>query len=121
MKTYLKYLISLFLAFGLMVNDCTLDSQSNTAAYDQVSYAQERKDSRNSKTYRYNQITSSEKTSLPIPFAQLQLQDICSLKTRVLLKFRIALHQNISAIKAQQLFLRETITSSNPYFSLYIA
>lgn len=104
-----------------MAYDCTLDSQSNTAAYDQVSYAQERKDFKNSRVYVFNQITSSEKTSLPIPFAQLQLQDIYSLKTQVLLKSRIALYQNISAIKAQQAFLRQTITSSNSYSSLYIA
>jgi hypothetical protein len=117
---YLKYLFSLFLAFGLMVNDGILDSQSNAAAYDQVSYAQARKDFRNFKTSQYNQITSSEKTSLSIPLAQLHLQDICSLKTRVLLKSRIALYQNISAIKAQQIFLSKIITSSNPYSSLYI-
>jgi hypothetical protein len=43
-----------------MVNDGILDSQSNAAAYDQVSYAQARKDFRNFKTYQYNQITSSE-------------------------------------------------------------
>jgi hypothetical protein len=34
---YLKISLSFF---GLMVNDGILDSQSNAAAYDQVSYAQ---------------------------------------------------------------------------------
>ncbi|WP_139259418.1 hypothetical protein [Flavobacterium xanthum] len=121
MKTFLKYLISLFLAFGLMAYDCTLDSQSNTAAYDQVSCAQARADFSNSKTYRYNQITSSENTSSPIPFTQLKFKDVSSLQIMVLLKLRITLYQNIRAIKAQQAFLNKIITSSDRYSSLYIA
>jgi hypothetical protein len=47
-----------------MVNDGILDSQSNAAAYDQVSCAQARKDFRNFKISI--KITSSEKTSLSI-------------------------------------------------------
>tara|TARA_R110002110_G_scaffold17467_7_gene74058 strand:+ start:14183 stop:14548 length:366 start_codon:yes stop_codon:yes gene_type:complete len=118
---YLKYLFSLFLAFGLMVNDGILDSRSNTTPYDQISYLTIRKDFNNSKSYLFNQIFSSEKTSLPIPLAQLQLEDIYSLQTKVLLKLRIVLYQSISAINAQQVFLSKIYTSSNPYSSLYIA
>lgn len=106
------------MAFGLMAYDCNLDSQSNVAAYDQVSYAQARKGFRNSKTYQYNQITSSKKTQSPIPFKQLQFKDVYSVQIMVLLRLRIALYQNISTIKAQQVFLRQIITSSN-LFTVY--
>jgi len=118
---YLKYLFSLFLAFGLMVNDGILDSQSNAAPYDQVSHFTIRKDFKNSRSYLFNQRNSSEKTSSPIPFTQFQFQDVYSLQIKVLLKLRIVLYQGISAIKAQQAFMSKIITSSHPYSSLYIA
>ncbi|MEZ7505252.1 hypothetical protein [Flavobacterium sp. Arc2] len=121
MTKYLKYLFSLFLAFGLIVNDGILDSRSNAAPYDQVSYFTIRKDFKNSKSYRFNQRTSSEKTLPPIPLAQLQLQDIYSLHIKVQLKLQIVLYQDISAIKAQHVFLSKISTSSNPYSSLHIA
>jgi hypothetical protein len=54
---YLKYLFSLS-GFGLMVNDGILDSQSIAAPYDQ--FRTIRKDFNNSKSYLFNQITSSE-------------------------------------------------------------
>lgn len=104
-----------------MVNDGILDCQSNAAPYDQVSYFTIRKDFKNSKSYLFNQKTSSEKTLSPILLAELQIQDAYSLHIKVLLKLRIALYQGISAITAQQAFLSKIITSSNPYSSLYIA
>jgi hypothetical protein len=118
---YLKYLLSHCLAFGVVISDGILDSHSNAARCDQVSYAQERKDFNNSESYLFKQISSSDKTSLPNPLAQLQLLDICSNQFKVLLKLRLALYQNISTTKAQQVFLATTISSSNPYSSLYIA
>jgi hypothetical protein len=104
-----------------MVNDGILDSQSNAAPYDQVSYFTIRKDFKNSKSYLFNQRTLFEKNLSPILFAQFQFQDVYSLHIKVLLKLRIVLYQGISAIKAQQAFLSKIITSSHPYSSLYIA
>jgi hypothetical protein len=118
---YLKYLLSLCLAFGLVITDGILDSRSNATPYDQISYLTIKKEFDNSKTYRYDQLPKPKKTSLPNPFAKLQLLDICSLQIKVVLKLRIVLHQNISATKEQQIFLAKIISSSNPYSSLYIA
>nr|WP_315250109.1 hypothetical protein [uncultured Flavobacterium sp.] len=123
MTKYLKYLISLFLAFGLMVNDGTILSQSNSAEYYQVSYVKNRNEfsHASSKLYRFHQINSSEKIGLPILFAHLKLQDVYSIQTRVLLKLRVAVYQKISATKALHVFLSKIITSSNHYSDLYIA
>ncbi|MGQ7946383.1 hypothetical protein [Flavobacterium sp. WC2509] len=123
MTKHLKHLILLFLAFGLMVNDSILDSQSNSAEYYQVSYLKtENKFShKDSKSYQFYQIHLSKKIVSPILFPHLKFQDLYNLQTRVFLKLRIALYQNISAIKAQGTFLIKTITSSNHDSDLYIA
>ncbi|MBP2284139.1 hypothetical protein H4V97_002457 [Flavobacterium sp. CG_23.5] len=123
MTKYLKYLISLFLAFGLMVNDCILDSQSNSADYYQVSYVKIRNEFRDahSKLYLFNQINSSEKTPFVFQLAYLQFQDIYSLQIRVLLKLQTLLYQKVSSFTIKHLFLNEMITSRNSYKNLYIA
>ncbi len=123
MTKYVKYLISLFLAFGLIVNDGIIHSQSNPAAYYQVSYVKNRNEFSHApcKLYQFHQINSSERIASPTLFAHLKLQDVYNLRTRVLLKLRIALYQNISATKKQLVFLSEIITSSNHYSNLYIA
>nr|WP_315149677.1 hypothetical protein [uncultured Flavobacterium sp.] len=122
MTKYLKYLISLFLAFGLMVNDGTILSKSNSAAYYQVSYVKTRNEfSQTAKSYRFHQINASERIALPLLFAHLKLQDVFSIQTRILLKLQIVLYQNISTMKAQHTFLSKTITSSNYYSNLYVA
>jgi hypothetical protein len=120
---YLKYLISLFLAFGLMVNDGALDSPSNSADYYQFSNVILRREwnYKRSKLYVFNQTNSSEKTSFPILLAYLKFQDIYSLQIRVLLKLQTLLYQEVSSFTIQHLFVNETIPSRNSYKSLYTA
>lgn len=123
MTKHLKYLISLFLAFGLMVNDGTILSQSNSAAYYQVSYVNTQNEftHASAKLYQFHQKNSAERIGSPILFAYLKFQDAYSIQTRILLKLRIILYQNISAAKALHVFLSKIITSSNHYSNLYIA
>ena len=123
MTKYLKYLISLFLAFGLMVNDGALNSRSNSADYYQFSSVILRRESnyKDSKLYIFNQIDSAEKTSFPFPFAYFQFQDIFSLQIPVLLKLQTLLYQKVSLFAMQHIFINEMIPSRNPYKSLYTA
>ncbi|UQD55140.1 hypothetical protein [Flavobacterium sp. K5-23] len=123
MTKYLKYLISLFLAFGLMVNDGALEFQSNAADYYQFSNAivnNEWNTSR-SKLYVFNQTNTSEKTAFLIPFSFLQFAASYSLKIPVLFKLRTLLYQKISSFTMQRLFINEMITARNSYTNLYIA
>ncbi|HEY4628207.1 MAG TPA: hypothetical protein VIH02_02880 [Flavobacterium sp.] len=123
MTKYLKYLISLFLAFGLMVNDGTLDSPSNSADYYQFSNVILRRELnyKGSRLYAFNQINSSEKISFLFQLAYLQFQDIYSLQIPVLLKLQTLLYQKVSSFASQYIFINEMITSRNSYKSLYIA
>jgi hypothetical protein len=118
----LKYLIALFLAFGLMVNDGTLETRSNQVEYYQFSNAivsSEWKTSR-SKLYVYNQATAV-KTVISIPYTYLQFAAIYSLRIKVLVKLRARIHQKVSSFITQHLFINEMITSTNSLNSLYIA
>jgi hypothetical protein len=123
MKKYLKYLISLFLAFGLMVNDGALNSPSNSADYYQFSNVILRRESnyRGSKLYVFNQINSSEKISFLFQLAYLQFQDVYSLQIPVLLKLQTLLYQKVSSFAMQDIFINEMIPSRKSYKSLYIA
>jgi hypothetical protein len=123
MTKYLKYLISLFLVFGLMVNDCTLNSQSNSVDYYQSSTVILRRELNynGSKSYVFNRINSSKKTSFPILLAYLKFQDIYSLQIRVLLKLRTLLYQKVSSFTTQYIFINEMITSKKSYKRVYIA
>jgi hypothetical protein len=123
MTKYLKYLISLFMAFGLMVNDGALNSPSNSADYYQFSNVILRRESnyRSSKLYVFNQINSSEKISFLFQLAYLQFQDSYSLQIPVLLKLQTLLYQKISSFAMQDIFINEMITSRDSYKSLYIA
>lgn len=120
---YLKYLISLFLAFGLMVNDGALDSPSNSVDYYQFSNVILRREwsYKSSGLYLFNQVNSSKKTSFSIFVTYLKFQDVYSLQIRVLLKLRTLLYQKASSFIAQQIFVNEMITSRNSCESLYIA
>lgn len=122
MKKYLKYLISLFLVFGQMVNDCDLYSQSDSVDYYQFSNVISRSESinRDSELYVFGQVNSPKKTSFPILFACLEFQDIHSFQIPVLLKKRTLLYQEVSSITTQSIFINEMITSRNSYKSLYI-
>ncbi|MDI1307248.1 MAG: hypothetical protein PSX42_20690 [bacterium] len=124
MTKYLKYLISLFLVFGLMVNDGALNSQSNSADFYQFSNVIFRRESnyRGSKLYAFNQINSSEKTSsFVFQLAFLQFQDSYSLQIPVLQKLQTLLYQKVRSFAMQHIFINEMITSRDSYNSLYIA
>ena len=123
MTTYLKYLLSLFLAFGLMVNDGTLDSPSNSTDYYQFSNTILRRELnyKDSKLYVFHQINSAEKTSSLFQLAFLQFQDSYSLQIPVLLKLQTLLYQKVKLFTMQHIFINEMITSRNSYKSLYTA
>jgi hypothetical protein len=123
LKKYLKYLISLFLAFGLMVNDGALDSQSNSVDYYQFSNVILRREwnYKGSKLYVFDQVNPAEKTSFLFQLAYLQFQDSFSLKIRVLQKLQTLLYQKVSSFASQYIFINEMIPSRNSYKSLYTA
>ncbi len=123
MTKYLKYLLSLFLAFGLMANDGTLDSQSNSVEYYQFSSVILRRELnyKGSKLYMFNPINSVEKTSFLFQLAYLQFQDSYSLQIPVLLQLQTLLYQKVSSFAMQHIFINEMITSRNSYKSLYTA
>ncbi|MFV8321424.1 hypothetical protein [Flavobacterium sp. LS2R12] len=123
MTKYIKYLLSLFLAFGLMVNDGTLDFQSNSVEYYQFSSVILRRElnSKGSKLYVFNPINSVEKTSFQFQLAYLQFQDSYSLQIPVLLQLQTLLYQKVSSFAMQHIFINEMITSRNSYKSLYTA
>lgn len=118
----LKYLIALFLAFGLMVNDSTLESRSNQVEYYQFSNAivSSQWKTYRSKLYDFNQATAV-KTVISIPFTYLQFAEIYSLQIKVLVKLRVKLYQKASSFIMQHLFIGEMMTSTNSFNRLYIA
>jgi hypothetical protein len=120
---YSKYLISLFLVFSLMVNDCTIDSRSNSVDYYQYSNVilSRELNYRDSKLYVFNESSSSKVTSFLILLAYLSFKDVYSLQIRVLLKLRTLLYQKVRSFVAQHLFINEMIASKNFCKSLYIA
>lgn len=123
MKKHIKYLISLFLVFGLVVNDCILYSQSNSPDYYQFSNVILRTElnTKDSKLYIFNQVNSSKNTSFPILFSHLQFKDFFGLQVKVLLKTQTLLYQEVSLIMSYNIFINELITSKNSCKSLYIA
>ena len=123
MTKYLKYLLSLFLAFGLMVNDGALDSQSHSADYYQFSSVILRRELKykSSKLYVFNPINSAEKTVFLFQLAYLQFQDSYSLQIPVLLQLQTLLYQKVSLFAMQHIFINEMIPSRNSYTSLYTA
>ena len=121
MAQYLKYLLSLFLAFGLMVDDVTLNSPSNSADYYQFSNAILRSELnyKDSKLFSFIEINSSEKTPFLFQFAFFQFKDIYCLQIKTLLKLQTLLYQKVSSFTAQHIFINEMITSRNSYKNLY--
>ena len=121
MVKYLKYLLSLFLAFGLIVNDGTLDFQSNSADYYQFSNVILRRELNynRSKLYVFNQANPSEKTSFLFQLAFFRFKDIYCLQIKALLKLQTSLYQKVRSFTAQHIFINEMITSRNSYKSLY--
>ncbi|TRX38680.1 hypothetical protein FNW52_01130 [Flavobacterium sp. ZT3R18] len=123
MIKYSKYLISLFLVFSLMVNDGTIDSQSNSVDYYQYSNVilSRELNYTDSKVYVFNQFSSSKKASFLILLTFLEFAAVYSLQIRVLQKLRTLLYQKVSSFVAQHLFVNEVIASKNSCESLYIA
>ena len=123
MTKYLKYLLSLFLAFGLMVNDGALDTPSHSADYYQFSNVILRRElnDKRSKLYVFHQINSAEKTAFLFQLAFLKFLDSYNLQIPVLLKLHTMLYQKVSLFAMQHIFINEMITSRNSYTSLYTA
>jgi len=119
---HLKYLIALFLAFGLMVNDGALVSSINSVEYYQFSNAIVSSDSKTarSKTVYFKQISAAQSV-FSIPLTYLQFAISYSLSVLAILKTRTQLFQKITSFIAQNLFLNEIITARNAHTSLYIA
>jgi hypothetical protein len=123
MTKYFKYLLSLFLAFGLMVNNGTLDAPSNSADYYQFSNVILRRELnyKGSKLYAFNTINSAEKTAFLFQLAYLLFQDSYCLQIPVLLRLQTLLYQKLSSFAMQHIFINEMIPSRNSYKSLYTA
>ena len=118
----LKYLIALFLAFGLIVNDGALVSSINSVEYYQFSNAIVSNDAKTarSKTVFFKQISAAQSV-FSIPLTYLQFAISYSLSVPGILKTRTQLFQKITSFIAQNLFLNETNTARNAHTSLYIA
>ncbi|MDX6180700.1 hypothetical protein SGQ44_00945 [Flavobacterium sp. Fl-77] len=123
MNKYLKYLLSLFLAFVLIANDGTLDSQTKSAEYYQSSFVILRRelDLTNSRLYVLNRFVSLIKIAFLIPVHYLELKQVYSFQIRILIKLRMLIYQNINSFIRQSVFMNEIITSNNFYKSLYSA
>ena len=118
----LKYLIALFLAFGLMVNDGALVSPINSVEQYHFSNAIVSSDAKTarSKTVYFKQILAVQSV-ISIPITYLQFAISFSLSLPDILKIRRQLFQKITSSIAQNLFLNETLNSRNALSSLYIA
>lgn len=123
MVKYIKYLISFLLIFGLTVNECSIYSQTNSANYQQVSYVSTRKEytHKHSEFYVHTGQILSEKVLFIALNIYCNLRDNYSTQIQIILKLRNELYQMINSMKAQHVFLKKIITSSNHYSSLYIA
>lgn len=123
MKKNIKYVIALFLVFGLVVNDCTLYSQSNSAHYYQFSnvFLRTELNKKSSTLYVYNQADSPEKTCFSIPLSYLKLKDSHTFQDNVVLKNQTAVFRSFCSKMLQNIFVNEMITSTNSYKNLYIA
>jgi hypothetical protein len=106
-----------------MVNDCDLYSQSTSVDYYQFSNVILSGESNNNsfRLYQFDPVNSSNTTSSPILFACLEFKDSYSLQIWVLLKTQKLLHQEVSSIISQSIFINEMITSRISYKNLYIA
>jgi hypothetical protein len=120
---YSKYLISLFLVFSLMVNDCTIDSRSNSVDYYQYSNVIPSRELNYAdfKLYVFRQFNLSKGISFPILITYLEFAAVYSLQIWVILKLRTLLYQKVRSFVAQYLFVNEMIASKNSCESLYIA
>ncbi len=123
MIKYLKYLISLFLIFGLTVNQCATYSRTTSSNYIQVSNINSREEFRqkHSKLFTYTGNLPFENVFLIVLNTYQNLRKSYSAKSQIILKLRVELYKTITSIIAQRTFLKQTNTSNNQYSSLYIA
>ncbi|MDQ6471374.1 hypothetical protein RB619_12020 [Flavobacterium sp. LHD-80] len=123
MNKNLKYLLSFFLVFTMIATDCTIDSQSKSVAYYQVSQVASGRelDFATSRLYIFNQLKSGVKTLFLIPVTYIQLKAVFSFKIQIKLKWQKLLHQKINSFLKQAVFANEIITSNISYKSLYTA
>ena len=121
MNKYLKYIISLFLAFVVIASDGTLVSQSKSSDYYQSSYVilKTELDFKNSRLYTFSQFVSRIKSSFLIPVKFLEFAVVFSLQIQVFQKTRALLYQKINSFIRQSVFVNEIITSNNYRKSLY--
>lgn len=123
MNKYLKYLISLFLAFVVIANDGTLVSQTKSADYYQSSVIilKRELDFKNSHFYVFSKFVSQIKITFLIPVDFLEFVQVYSFQVQVFLKVQKLLYQNINAFIKQLVFVNEITVSNNFYKSLYNA
>jgi len=123
LNKYLKYLISLFLAFVVIASDGTLVSQSKSADYYQSSFVILRRelDFASSRLYKFTQSAFRTKTIFSIVLNYLSNKDIFSFQIRVIQNLQILLFQKLSSFIKQSVFVNETIHSGNFKTSLHIA
>ena len=121
MTKHIKHLIFLFLIFGLTVNECYFNSQTNSRNYHQVSFVKTRKNFsyRQSKLYAYSRQFPSEKVLFIVQSTYYILKNAYGKQAKILLKLQFELYQKISSVWAQCSFLSKIITSSNHNSSLY--
>ncbi|MCC9017478.1 MULTISPECIES: hypothetical protein [Flavobacterium] len=123
MKNYTKYLLSLFLAFVVIVNDGVLVSPSKSADYYQSSFVILRAelDFSNSRLYKFIPSASRVRTLFSVVLKYLDLRDVFSLQIRGALNLQLFLFQKVSSFIKQSVFVNETVNSANFKTSLYIA
>ncbi|TDO98464.1 hypothetical protein [Flavobacterium sp. 245] len=119
----LKYFLSLFLVFAMIATDCTIDSQSKSVEYYQVSQVAFGKEFeiRNSRLYKFDQVVSFGKTRFSIVLNFLKTEYVFTFQINKLLKLQDLLRQKLTSFINQSVFINEIITSNNLYKSLYSA
>ncbi|QSB27607.1 hypothetical protein [Flavobacterium sp. CLA17] len=120
MNKHLKYLIALFLAFVVIAGDCTLDSQSKSAAYYQSSFVVLRRELnlKSSFFYKFGEVASFSKTRFSIVLSFLKIENIFTFQVKKLLKQQDLLYQKLTSFINQSVFVNEIITSNHFYKSL---
>ncbi|OXA86777.1 hypothetical protein [Flavobacterium hercynium] len=122
MNKYLKYLLSLFLAFALIANDGTIDSRKTADYYQSYSVVVRKEaDLEKFRLYLFNVTRSAVKTVLSIPIFYLSLKRITDFQTNILVKKQILLHQNLVSFIKQAVFVNEIRNTQDLHSSLYIA
>ncbi len=122
MNKYIKLLISFLLIFGLTVNECSIYTDKTLSSYYQVLFIRKKTNIRSKYTKLYSLSNSlSKKTFSSLRYLFFELKKTHTSKTLITLKLQTKLHQIVSLIKAQQIFLGKIITSSNKYSDLHIS